>query len=199
MARRSTAVFANENSQSVDTVLRFVKELRLGYESAPDGIENCDQIVTRIRGLLRNEEVRRILNAMLAEQGETRPGLVLEQGDWLEEEAKLGSVFGYSPSEVKRYVRRIRKEAGLATLRVEISNVEDLIRQLEALHAQTKQGMAPTGSWFSRWRALRRVRRQAQDRLFYIGAIIADTMKSNLFNLSYTVALVGLSQGTGDE
>jgi hypothetical protein len=57
----------------------------------------------------------------------------------------------------------------------------------------------PTGSWLSRRRAHKRVRREAQDRLFCIGAIIADTMKSNLFNLSLAVALVGLSQATAND
>jgi hypothetical protein len=121
------------------------------------------------------------------------PG-ALNYSNLVKREAELGRHFGYSPREVRGYVRRARAALASQEEAHDIANTDELARHLERLHEEITRGVSTEGRIWSRWRSARRAREEAEDRLFAVGVLVADSARRVLYDLSYAIAVMGLRQ-----
>ncbi|HUB98459.1 MAG TPA: hypothetical protein VMS11_01405 [Solirubrobacterales bacterium] len=118
----------------------------------------------------------------------------LEKEGLIADEVKLAESFGYSPREVKRYLRRARNVIS-AGVTVDIPTAADLAEHFEAIHGSAVDEIeSDDGGWIKRRRRDRKARREAQDALFAVGTLVADIAARALFDLSYALAVMTLSE-----
>jgi hypothetical protein len=190
VARSNPTALPNENSVWASDVLVAIKALRHAYRQVSD--VDMDRCSRELLALVRNHDARVALDRELATRN-VRPS-VLGDKALIEQEARLGDTFGYSHREVLRYVQRARGvvDAGMTTPNIATS--AQLVEYLERLHAAVAEVMAEELGWLARRRKTRAACRTAQERLFSVGAIIANASFRNLFDFSYTIAVGTLAQ-----
>ena len=190
MGRRAQRALLNEQGDWVVDVLDAVASLRQAYRdrSRPD----IDDSARQLRSLLRDEESRAALDEELKARRVFEP--ILHDEGLIRREASLGESFGYSRKEVLRYVRRARAAIAGGVAIPDIADTEQLLAQLQQLHDQAASTMSARGGWWARRRNAQRASSVAQDRLFAVGALVADVARRTLFDLSYSLAVVMLAE-----
>jgi hypothetical protein len=179
-----------ENREWVVPVLESLKKLLQAYrEAAPEDMKQRD---LDLRSLLGDEKSVRALDRELM-AGRWQEGL-LHDRILVAREVELCEKFGYSRREVMSYVRRARAAAASGKPHPEIENTIQLVEQLKSLCDQTTHGLSEPLPWLKRWRKERKIRSMAEERLFGIGALIADAAQRTNFDLSYSLAAMTLRQ-----
>lgn len=169
-------------------MLESLKKLLQAYrEAAPEDMKQSD---LELRSLLRDEKTSRALDRELM-SGRWQEAL-LHDRILVAREVELCEKFGYSRREVMTYVRRARTAAASAKPHQEIENTMQLREQLRSLCDQTRHDLSEPLPRLSRWRKERRIRSMAVERLFGIGALIADAAQRANFDLSYSLAAISL-------
>lgn len=193
VARRSKALRPNENGRSVLPVLGRVDRLRRAYSDATsENMAASDDAVRELIALLSEPATALVIDAELARR---RPWAelteVFRDRELVKREAELARSFGFKPREVKRYIKRAR-DAGAAPPVADIGSVAELLELIKAVHADLREALPAEGWPWKTWLPARRARAEADARVFAIGAIVADTMRRPLFDLSYAVGVTGL-------
>lgn len=195
VARRSNAPMPNENRRYVEPVLGRVTRLRHAYSRAtPDNMAACDEALGELISLLRDPPAARAIDAELARRpASSELADIVRDRVLVKREAELARSFGFKPRDVKKYVKRARATADSPRL-PDIGSVADLIDLITAVHGDLRDAMtAAAQGWpWKNWFALRSARDEADARVFAIGAIVADTMRRALFDLSYALGVSGL-------
>lgn len=191
VGRRASSVLLNKNRDWVVLVLDSVKELRRAYREA--GLDDMKQCDLDLRSLLSDEECSRALDQQLRNRG-WRPRSLDDQ-TLVAREVELCEKFGYTRREVMQYVRQARTAVARGKPHLEIENTEQLVEHLKLLCDQTTHELSRDWSLWSRRRNVHRIRSRAEERLFGIGALVADAARRTNFDLSYVLAAVSLHQG----
>jgi hypothetical protein len=197
MAQPHNREMLNGNSETLRPLLASIAALRTAYTSVTvDRIPECDRKLDRVVALLAVQRVRVTLDGMLSDQpGDTRRLDAMKiRDEQIRKETELCSLFGYDEREVKRYIRRTRAAATAASELPKITSCDDLMECLTVSHERLKTSLRGSGRWISGYRATRRARKDAQKRLFFIGAIIADALWIPLFQLSFSLGRFGLAE-----
>jgi hypothetical protein len=173
----------NENATWAVGVLDAIRALRNASEP-----ENA-HCLRELLSLLRSSEIADALDKEL-EMRRLRPA-ALEDDELVRRELVLAGTFGFSEREATRYVRMARKATKTGEQLPEIASTAQLIQQIERLG--TPSGISAQGI-FARGRNRRKIRQAAEGRLFAVGTVIANTVRRNLFDLSYCLAVLILSE-----
>jgi hypothetical protein len=190
---RASPALLNENGKWVLRVLDSVKKLRRAYrEAAPEDTDDLKKRDLELRSLLRDEESRCALDQELKARRFRRDSL--DNRAMVEREVALCEKFGYTRREVMRYVSRARTAAASGKPHQEIENTMQLVEHIKLLCDQTIHEFSGHWPWWSRARNVKRIRSMAEDRLFGIGALVADVAQRSNFELSYTLAAITLSR-----
>ncbi|MFL6161792.1 MAG: hypothetical protein ACJ74U_06145 [Jatrophihabitantaceae bacterium] len=189
MVRSRDVALPNVNRSWAVEVLAAVKDLRQAYKESSQDI--IDQRLRELRSLLRDDRSQAALDNELR----TRKLVPVESGkDLIEREAALGDAFGYSPREVKRYIRRARATQEAGYTGPEIANTLQLTGYLQETHAATILAITQNVGGLKGRREVRRARSRAQDRLFVVGVLVADAVRRSLFDFSYSLAVMALAE-----
>lgn len=172
-------------------MLDSVKKLRRAYrEAAPDDTDDLKERDLELRSLLR--ESRRALDEELKARRWRMDSL--DDRTMVEREVELCEKFGYTRREVMRYVDRARTAAASGKPHQEIENTMQLIEHIKLLYDQTTHELSGHWPWWSRRRNVQRIRSMAEERLFGVGALVADAAQRTNFDLSYALAAITLRQ-----
>jgi hypothetical protein len=180
----------NGNGVWVVDVLTLVKQLRHAYREAA-GAE-MERRVRELLSLLRDEECRIALDQEL--KGRRWSVTTLDDQNLVVGEAELGEKFGYTRREIKGYIRRVRAAVASGEHPQEIANTKRLAELLEWLHGQVKNSLSEDWPWWSRRRKVHRVCSVAEERLFGVGVLVANTAQRTHFDLSYILAVMTLRE-----
>jgi hypothetical protein len=154
----------------------------------------CDDAVRELISLLRDPLAARAIDAELARRpasGELAD--IVRDRVLVKREAELARNFGFKPRDAKKYVKRARAAADAPPV-PDIGSVSDLIDLITAVHDDLRDAMtaAAQHGLLKTWFAVRGARDEADARVFAVGAIVADTMRRALFDLSYALGVSGL-------
>ncbi len=193
MSLNRSGVFPNGNGIWVRQVLESVRRLREAYRA---NINKSDEAKTELVSMLGAPLIEEALNAELKMRVIRTDAPALFSDAVISAETALAKAFGYSPRDVKRYVRRAQVVLGATPTLPDIGDAAELARRVEEIHvAITSAVSASGGGWvWSRAVAKRRARAEALDRLFSVGAIVGNTARRPLFDASYALAVANLSQ-----
>jgi len=192
MGHKAQPGLIGDHADRLVLVLQAVAELRRSYaqvRSVAD-LGRCDHAARQLRSLLHDREVRARLDAELRRRPPLERALTraVVNADLVEREAALGPSFGYGEREVRKYVKLARD----AAMPDEVTDTDELIHHVDAIHARARELVAGAGSRLSRWRARRQARTLVDDGLFAIAVLVANAGHRALFDLSYALGAVGM-------
>jgi uncharacterized protein with gpF-like domain len=181
----------NENADWALDVLDAVGRLRQAYRDR--SLRDMEENARLLKGLLRDEASKQALDDELSTR-RLDPS-TLQNDTLVRREQALGQLFGYSRREVKGYVRRARAAFRTGPRAAEIASADILREYLARLHDEMTAAMSAGGGWRARRRRARQATSTAEDRLFGIGALVANVTQRRQFNLSYLLAATVLGEG----
>jgi hypothetical protein len=182
---------ASAGNRDLQLVLRCVDELRAEFRRVRPGKlagtrRAKSQLVSALRRDAAKAAVEEALRDLRADPHETLATRATER-ELVALEAELGRDYGYKPQEVKGFVKRARSAPAGAAL--EIATVEDVVAQIDAMQERVESATQAPGGWWTKRREARAARKEADTRLFAMGAIVADATSAPLFELSYAVGV----------
>lgn len=176
-------------------VLDRVKQLHTEYLKGVQ-TQDSERALRELYGLLNHSQVKPALDRLL--RG-TELDTALLNGQRtvrqreLEAEVILAELFGFSSSQVRRYIERARSSPSAAGKSAILKSSDDLQSLINRLHGylQHLQANAPSG-FIALRRHKSKLKEDVNDVIFFIGVIVADGLQTAYFRLSYTVAIATL-------
>lgn len=156
-----------------------------------------DTAITRVSAFLRDEKVQhslepefeRVQLAFVPREFTSIPRSLME------DEERLGSYYGFSGREVRKYVKQAYEIAQPHNVSKSINNCEQLVQLIRTAHATIAPRLADESVRFiHKLGRQREVEKTADVLCFSIGVLVADALQRNAFPLSYFVATTHLSR-----
>lgn len=187
-------LFNPDYYQLLCPVLDQVKQLHSEYKNGVQTLAS-DKAFRDVRGLLSHPELTPALDDLL--RG-TQLDIALlygrrtvEQRE-IDAEVRLGELFGFKPKQVRSYIEgtRATTPGDVETSAAGLRSSDDLLMLVNLLHGYLRRLQAnPPSGFFEVRQHKRKLKKDIDATIFFIGVIAADALQTAYFRLSYTVAL----------
>lgn len=183
----------NDDREFLCPVLDRLQRLHEAYKQTINS-QSTEAALRDLRSELSDRSVRRSLDRLLREttfDQQLQSGSRTIQAHELEVEGSLGQLFGLSDKQIRRHINKLlaSRPWTFDVQPLQLDSTADLERLIDRLHQHLLTTSTAVTS--SRWTPFRkrRLSQQTDGVIFCIGSVLADSLHTAYFRLSYSLAV----------